>query len=394
MIPKKILALVYVCVFISSINAQTQLPELTKKDSTAVSYWLVGLGYNIIDDSGDVFDRLFDIEESWHAVAYPSRINVGRYFENGLGIEAIAAYVKYSEGKRVDRETINENKEFLSFDTRLSYDLNKIVGETGWFDPYVGIGLGYTRANSLSRGTFNGVLGFRTWFSDNWAADVNTSGKWSLDGTATNYLQHAVGVVYRFDKKKELTKKGKKKLALINQLKEEQIKINDSIALIAEAKESARLLEEKLARERENNRIAKLEEEKQKAKNKELQDIKSAIQNLDKIYFAFNSSNLNSPSKNILTKLAKILNDYPELIVEISAHTDSRGAAKYNQILSEKRLKSTIKYLLENQGILPKKVEGKAFGEEKLLNECNGKVKCSEEKHKQNRRSEIKILNN
>ncbi|SFZ91746.1 Outer membrane protein OmpA [Flaviramulus basaltis] len=381
--------MVFVFAYFSSINAQ--IPPLTEKDSTIVSSWIFGIGYNIIDDSGDVFDKLFDIKKSWNALPYPSRISIGKYFKNGLGVEAIAAYTKYSKGKRVDRMNITENEEFLSFDTRLSYDLNKVIGETGWFDPYIGLGLGYTDANNVSRGTFNGVLGFRTWFSDNLGLDINSSGKWSFDATATNYIQHVVGVVYRFDIKKELTKQGEEKLALINELEKENIRFNDSIAMVAEVKEKAIQLENQLAQEKEVARLAQIEKQKLEEKNKKFDEIQTAINALDKVNFNFNSSNLNTESKKILLKLVSILNNNPELIVEISSHTDSRGSKLYNQILSEQRLKSTIQYLSENK-VSNDKLIGKAFGEEKLLNECDDNTKCSESKHKENRRSEIKII--
>src|SRR5690606_13415914 len=106
------------------------------------------------------------MKDQWNIVPYPSRINIGRYFRNGLGLEAIAAYNRYKEGYKVDGQINPEVKDYFSMDARLSYDLNKLVGETGWFDPYVGAGVGYTDANDVGRGTYNAVFGFRTWFSD------------------------------------------------------------------------------------------------------------------------------------------------------------------------------------------------------------------------------------
>ena len=74
--------------------------------------------------------------------------------------------------------------------------------------------------------------------------------------------------------------------------------------------------------------------------------------------------------KNILSKLVSILNEYPNLILEVNSHTDSRGPAVYNQKLSEIRLQSTLEYLFKN-GIQPNRVVGEAYGEEKLVNECH-----------------------
>ena len=385
MLIKKEMLLVFLVTNIFVINAQT--PELTKKDSIIVSSWIFGVGFNAVDDSDDRSYKLLDFKGAWNAVPFPSRLSIGKYFRNGLGVEAIATYNKYKKGKIVDGLPLTDNKDYFSADSRLSYDLNKIIGETGWFDPYVGVGVGYTDANGLPRGTYNGVLGFRTWFSDRLGMDVNTSGKWTMNNNYTNHIQHAVGIVYRFHIEKDLTEAGKAKLELINAEEKERLRVNDSTILANKLTEEAKLLSEKLEKEKEARRLAELEKEKAEVRNK----IQSKIDNLEDIYFALNSSNLTASSKNILDKLISIINEHPKLLLEISSHTDSRGTAIYNQKLSERRLKSTLDYLFNN-GIENNSIEGKAFGEEKLVNECDDNTKCSEAKHLKNRRSEIKII--
>ena len=149
-------------------------------------------------------------------LAYPTRASIGRYFKSGIGVEGFASYNKYKVGKFIDGETNLVETDYFGLDARLSYDLNKIVGETAWFDPYIGVGLGYTDANNQPRGTYNAVVGFRTWFTDQWGLDLSSSGKWAIGDTgATNHLQHAAGVVYRFGIEKGLSKKGEEKLAMI-----------------------------------------------------------------------------------------------------------------------------------------------------------------------------------
>ncbi|MFD2588218.1 hypothetical protein ACFSQJ_14860 [Croceitalea marina] len=78
-------------------------------------------------------------------------MSIGKYFENGLGLEAIGTYNKYKEGKIVDNQVNDTMISYYAADLRVSYDLNKILGETGFFDPYVGLGLGYTDANNQGR---------------------------------------------------------------------------------------------------------------------------------------------------------------------------------------------------------------------------------------------------
>ncbi|WP_299779375.1 OmpA family protein [uncultured Formosa sp.] len=401
MILKKEILLVFFVAFTLATFAQTseitdlkdtsEIAEITELDSTNVSFWMVGLGFNAIDDSGTAFDDVFDVSEAWSAVPYPSRISIGRYFKSGLGVEGIFAYNKYKKGKMVDNYELTEDEDYFSADSRLSYDLNKVIGETGWFDPYVGAGIGFTRAHNNSRATYNGVIGFRTWFSDRFGLDVNSSGKWAMNPNFKNHIQHAIGVVYKFDVEKDLSKKDKEKLALQAALAKEQDRITDSIASADKAKADAAFLAQQLAKQKadaaEQDRLAQLEKEKLEAKNK----IQSEIDSLDNLYFAFDSYHLTASSKSILNELMLILGEHPEMTIAITSHTDSRGTTAYNQTLSEKRLKSTLDYLFE-KGIETNRIEGKAFGESQLLNECDDNTKCTESKHRENRRSEIKIV--
>jgi hypothetical protein len=72
------------------------------------------------------------------------------------------------------------------------------------------------------------------------------------------------------------------------------------------------------------------------------------------------------------------------------SHTDSRDNAKSNITLSQKRAQSVVDYLIE-QKIDPARLAAKGYGETKLLNRCKDGVKCSEEEHQVNRRTEFRI---
>ncbi len=363
--------------------------ELTKKDSIVQSYWLVSLGTNIVDDSGDEFGELFDLSEGWNMVPYPSRISVGRYFKNGLGLEAIGSYNRYKEGKIVDNVVNPEDVDYWGLDFRVSYDLNMILGETGFFDPYIGIGAGYTDANNQGRGTYNAVVGFRTWFSDHWGLDFNSTGKWAMDTeNASNHIQHALGVAYRFEVEKGLSRKGEEKLALLKELEEEQQRVQDSIA---DAEEAARLAE-RLQREKEAAELAAAEKAKREAEEARRAKLRNTINDLGNVYFKLNSSYLTSKDKELLDQLVAIMNDEPNLTIKVTAHTDSRGTKKYNQWLSERRAERTVDYVI-SKGISENRISHEAFGETRLVNECEDGVRCTEEQHAKNRRSEFQIIN-
>lgn len=391
--------LVMLCLGFTSISAQDtpaltppQDIQLTSKDSIVSRSWMVGLGVNIVDDSGDMFKELLSAGDQWNYVLYPSRINIGKYFESGLGIEAIGTYNKYKVGKIIDNTVNDTESTYLGFDTRLSYDLNKLIGEIAWFDPYVGVGIGYTDANNQSRGTYNGVIGFRTWFSDRIALDLNSSGKWSMGNEASNHLQHAAALVYQFNIKKKLSKKGQEKLALLQNLEKENQRVQDSIAAAQEAEERAKELADELAREKEATRLEAEKNARLEAENSRKIKIEQDIKNLGKIYFALNSSYLNEASKKVLDKLVEFMNENMDVSLNITSHTDSRGTNKYNNWLSKRRAERTVDYLL-NEGISSGRLKAEGLGEEKLANHCKDEVPCTEEEHRMNRRSEFIIIN-
>ena len=375
--------------FTISITAQEELPVLTAKDSMVVSSWVFGLGVNAVDDAGSEFSDLTNFSDNWNMVPHPSRISIGKYFKNGLGLELVGSYNKYQEGKVIDGLVNTEEKDYFAGDIRINYDLNKILGETGWFDPYVGVGAGYTQANEQGRGTYNANVGFRTWFSDNWGLDFSSTGKWTMNKeNSTNHIQHAAAVVYRFGVEKDLNPKGEEKLAKIMELEEAMKKRQDSIDA---AKREAAALAERLRKEKEAADLAAAEKANQDALQAKKDALRNAIDNLGLVYFDLNSSYLNTASKSTLDKLAVLLQENPSLVLEVSSYTDARGTNTYNQWLSERRVKRTTDYLLA-QGVSESNLKSQAFGESQLTNECADGVYCPESKHRENRRSEFKIL--
>ena len=107
---------------------------------------------------------------------------------------------------------------------------------------------------------------------------------------------------------------------------------------------------------------------------------------LNNIYFNSNSSVLNPASKSALNRLFQTLSINPSFIVEIGAHTDNLGDVKSNQLLSEERAISVIKYL-ENLGIRNDRLSAVGYGAKFPI------VKNDNEKsRKLNRRITFKII--
>jgi outer membrane protein OmpA-like peptidoglycan-associated protein len=113
---------------------------------------------------------------------------------------------------------------------------------------------------------------------------------------------------------------------------------------------------------------------------------------LDDLYYDLNKFNIRPDAALVLDKLVKILVDNPEVRIEIGSHTDSRGTADANMILSQKRSESVMSYL-ESKGIAANRLVAKGYGETQLINKCADGVECSEADHQANRRTVIEILN-
>ncbi len=111
---------------------------------------------------------------------------------------------------------------------------------------------------------------------------------------------------------------------------------------------------------------------------------------LDNIYYDYNSAVIRPDAALELNKLVQILLDNPTMKIELSSHSDSRGGDKYNLELSDKRAKSAVNYII-SQGIQADRLYGKGYGELKILNHCKNDVKCTEDEHQFNRRTEFTI---
>lgn len=114
---------------------------------------------------------------------------------------------------------------------------------------------------------------------------------------------------------------------------------------------------------------------------------------LNMIFFDFDKSNIRNDAAEELDKLVAVMKENPSMVIKIESHTDSRGSAVYNKYLSDRRAKSTRAYII-SKGIDPKRIESAiGYGEERLLNGCDGSIRCTSAQHQLNRRSEFIIVN-
>ena len=111
---------------------------------------------------------------------------------------------------------------------------------------------------------------------------------------------------------------------------------------------------------------------------------------VEHVYFDYNKWEILPETKTILNKAIAMLKSNNKFSIEISAHTDSRGEAKYNLELSEKRADAAKDYMI-SKGVNANQITAKGYGETKPLNKCKDGVPCTEEEYALNRRLEFLI---
>lgn len=231
-------------------NSQEDIHKITReKDSIKAiergkrineSYdgnWSIGVGINIIDDSGKIFSGI-KIDEDWNT-SNPFTFTV-EYFHNVFVSFGISASLnEYIAGKNIDNlGTVIEGFEasYLAIDffSKLYF---RDFFQTTRFDPYVLLGMGYTKIGAykldpypenifkpglehieidedgnyvipdIGRITGNVGLGFNFWFSRNFAFNLNAAWKFGIPtgeyvsgpNSVSHQVQYSLGLFYLFN---------------------------------------------------------------------------------------------------------------------------------------------------------------------------------------------------
>ena len=83
---------------------------------------------------------------------------------------------------------------------------------------------------------------------------------------------------------------------------------------------------------------------------------------IENIFYDFNKATLRPESATALDELVRLLNENPNVTIELSAHTDCRGSDEYNERLSQRRAESVVNYLIQH-GIAADRLTPKGYGE-------------------------------
>ena len=104
---------------------------------------------------------------------------------------------------------------------------------------------------------------------------------------------------------------------------------------------------------------------------------------MDHVNFNFDRANLGNKAKENLRAVYGYLEKHPKLKVDISGHTDDQGSKEYNHVLSHRRAKAVVKYLVE-LGLDKNRITSKGYGNQKPLDSTQ-----TEKARQKNRRVEF-----
>lgn len=171
--------------------------------------WALSFGVNMVDFNkgglNDIGGMIKDYlgTSDWNVLPAISTVSVTRYTNYGISVKAFGSLNKID--KRHDGKDVG-GLSFFNIGAAAVYDLNSLFGETGWWDPYVSLGLSSTWVDGNADGSVSSGAGFNTWFNDNVGMSFSTSYNMGFSGEpftpeldAGSYFQHAIGLIIRFN---------------------------------------------------------------------------------------------------------------------------------------------------------------------------------------------------
>lgn len=119
--------------------------------------------------------------------------------------------------------------------------------------------------------------------------------------------------------------------------------------------------------------------------------VAGALLELKNIYYDFDQHYIREDAKDDLDHVVALMREYPGMEIELGSHTDARAPIAYNQALAQRRAEAARQYIVR-QGIDNRRIVARGFGESQLRNQCADFVRCTEEEHQFNRRTEVRII--
>jgi hypothetical protein len=172
--------------FVSQANAQGKEKQ-----------WVLGMSFSAVEDDGKAND-FFNVSKGWNILPFPTAFTIENYWKESISIELCQSVNSYQIGTLIDGSTINRNRVFLSLDLNAKLHFNALYKKMYWFDPALTAGFGATLRGEKVVPTGNVGFGATFWVGERLGIDIKSVGKFCLAKEGSNYLQHTVGIKFRF----------------------------------------------------------------------------------------------------------------------------------------------------------------------------------------------------
>ncbi|MCB0439714.1 MAG: OmpA family protein [Mangrovimonas sp.] len=185
-------------------NAQDQNnPWAIEVGVNAVDFYPVGpaadgRGYHGVPTNelsqSNLFDEYFNQNDHWNILASVSKVSVARYIGDGFTFGAVGTINKIKTFGDVPVDDFI----YYGVDGEIRYSLRDVLG-SGWFDPSLGVGGGYTWIDDIGFGTANALASVRFWVTESLALNFQSTYKHAFeDQYGVKHFQHSVGVAFKF----------------------------------------------------------------------------------------------------------------------------------------------------------------------------------------------------
>jgi outer membrane protein OmpA-like peptidoglycan-associated protein len=164
--------------------------------------WQLSFGMNAVDfyPTGEdaplstYFDEFFNAQDHYNILGMLSTVTVAKYLGDGFSLGVTGSF---NSIENFGDSTV-ANLSYLSTDAIIKYSLSSIINSKR-FEPYLGVGGGYTWIDDFGAGTINGSFGINYWFSDNLGLSVQSTYKHSFeDLNVQKHFQHSLSVSVKF----------------------------------------------------------------------------------------------------------------------------------------------------------------------------------------------------
>ena len=143
--------------------------KCVKSTLNIVDFYIPGasFGNNLEDHSGAT---------DWNFLPSLSSVSVSRYLSDGFVLTVAGTLNKIDKFGDASADDLS----YYGLDGTVKYSFAELINSTK-FDPYLGVGGGYTWVDEIGAGTVNGTLGFNYWFTDNVGLTVQSSYKHAFE---------------------------------------------------------------------------------------------------------------------------------------------------------------------------------------------------------------------